>query len=143
MLVRKLYNSLQISNFYITADHGFLYRNNRVEESSKYSNVVSMHPTEASKRYVLSDDGSFTIPYTLEFPLAVEDGGYKVVTPYSYELFKTQGSGLQYIHGGASLQETVVPIIHIGELSSAKNKDAVTPVGVRLKVLPKITNQPA
>ncbi len=142
MLVRKLYNSLQISNFYITADHGFLYRNNRVEESSKYSNVVSMHPTEASKRYVLSDDGSFTIPYTLEFPLAVEDGGYKVVTPYSYELFKTQGSGLQYIHGGASLQETVVPIIHIGELSSAKNKDAVTPVGVRLKsITRKITNR--
>lgn len=142
MLVRKLYNSLQISNFYITADHGFLYRNNRVEESSKYSNVVSMHPTEASKRYVLSDDGSFTIPYTLEFPLAVEDGGYKVVTPYSYELFKTQGSGLQYIHGGASLQETIVPIIHIGELSSAKNKDAVTPVGVRLKsITRKITNR--
>ena len=142
MLVRKLYNSLQISNFYIAADHGFLYRNNRVEESSKYSNIVSMHPTEASKRYVLSDDGSFTMPYTLEFPLAVEEGGYKVVTPYSYELFKTQGSGLQYIHGGASLQETIVPIIHIGELSSAKNKDAVTPVGVRLKsITRKITNR--
>lgn len=142
MLVRKLYNSLQISNFYIAADHGFLYRNNRVEESSKYCNIVSMHPTEASKRYVLSDDGSFTIPYTLEFPLAVEEGGYKVVTPYSYELFKTQGSGLQYIHGGASLQETVVPIIHIGELSSAKNKNAVTPVGVRLKsIARKITNR--
>lgn len=142
MLVRKLYNSLQISNFYIAADHGFLYRNNRVEESSKYSNIVSMHPTEASKRYVLSDDGSFAIPYTLEFPLAVEEGSYKVVTPYSYELFKTQGSGLQYIHGGASLQETIVPIIHIGELSSAKNKDAVTPVGVRLKsITRKITNR--
>jgi len=142
MLVRKLYNSLQISNFYITADHGFVYRNNRVEESSKYSNVVSLRPTEASKRFVLSDDGSLTIPYTLEFPLAVEGGGYKVITPYSYDLLKTQGSGLQYIHGGASLQETVVPIIHIGELSSAKNKDTVTPVGVRLKsITRKITNR--
>ncbi|MDD3022468.1 MAG: BREX-1 system phosphatase PglZ type A [Syntrophomonadaceae bacterium] len=142
MLVRKLYNSLQISNFYITADHGFLYRSNRVDESLKYSNVVSMHPTEASKRYVLTDDSSFSIPYTLEFPLVAEDGNYKVVTPYSYDLFKTQGSGLQYIHGGASLQETVVPIIYIGELSSAKNKDAVTPVGVRLKsITRKITNR--
>lgn len=142
MLVRKLYNSLQISNFYITADHGFLYRSNTVEESAKYSNVVSMHPTEASKRYVLTDDSSFNIPYTLEFPLDSEEGTYKVITPYSYDLFKTQGSGLQYIHGGASLQETVVPIIHIGELSSAKNKDAVTPVGVRLKsITRKITNR--
>ena len=141
MLVRKLYNSLQISNFYITADHGFLYRNNRVEESQKYSNVVSMHPTEAAKRYVLTDDSSLNIPYSLEFPLNAV-GDYKVITPYGYDLFKTQGSGLQYIHGGASLQETVVPIIHIGELSSAKNKDAVTPVGVRLKsITRKITNR--
>ena len=141
MLVRKLYNSLQISNFYITADHGFLYRNNRVEESQKYSNVVSMHPTEAAKRYVLTDDSSLNIPYSLEFPLNAA-GDYKVITPYGYDLFKTQGSGLQYIHGGASLQETVVPIIHIGELSSAKNKDAVTPVGVRLKsITRKITNR--
>ena len=142
MLVRKLYNSLQISNFYITADHGFLYRVNTVQESAKYSNVVSMHPNEASKRYVLTDDSSFSIPYTLEFPLGTEDDKYKVVVPYGYDLFKTQGSGLQYIHGGASLQETVVPIIHIGELSSAKNKDAVTPVGVRLKsITRKITNR--
>lgn len=142
MLIRRLYNGLQISNFYITADHGFLYRSNTVEESSKYSNVISMHPNEVSRRYVLTNDSSFSIPYTLEFPLAVKEDGNKVVIPYSYDLFKTQGSGLQYIHGGASLQETVVPIIHIGELSSAKNKDAVTPVGVRLKsITRKITNR--
>ena len=36
-LVKKIYNDLQISNFYITADHGFVYRRNTVEESDKYS----------------------------------------------------------------------------------------------------------
>ena len=142
LLVRKLFNSLQISNFYITADHGFLYRSNTVEESSKYSNVVSLHPTEAAKRYVITDDPTLTIPYTLEFPLSSNDDTYRVVCPYGYDLFKTQGGGLQYIHGGASLQETVVPIIHIGELNAAKNKDSVSPVGVRLKSLTrKVTNR--
>lgn len=145
MLIRKLYNSLQISNFYITADHGFLYRRNTIEESQKYSNVVSMHPTDASKRYVLTDDGTLGIPYTTEFNLinvAETDVPYKVITPYGYDLFKTQGRGLQYVHGGASLQETIVPVIHIGELSAAKNKDTITPVGVRLKsITRKITNR--
>ncbi len=143
MLIRKLYNSLQISNFYVTADHGFLYRRNAIEESQKYNSIVSLHPTEASKRYVLTDDASLGIPYTTEFKLKnVGDGSYKVITPYGYDLFKTQGSGLQYVHGGAALQETIVPLIHIGELSSAKNKDAVTPVGVRLKsITRKITNR--
>lgn len=143
MLIRKLYNSLQISNFYVTADHGFLYRRNEIEESQKYSNVMALHATETSKRYVLTDDKSLKIPYTTEFELMdISDGTYKIITPYGYDLFKTQGGGLQYVHGGSSLQETIVPVIHIGELSAAKNKDSVTPVGVRLKsITRKITNR--
>ena len=142
-LIRKLYNNLQISNFYVTADHGFLYRRNEIEESQKYSNVVALHPTEASKRYVLTDDMSLQIPYTVEFTLEnVSDGAYKVISPYGYDLFKTQGSGLQYVHGGASLQEIIVPVIHLGELRAAGNKEAVSPVGVRLKsITRKITNR--
>ena len=35
VLIRKLYNNLQISNFYVTADHGFLYRRNEIEESQQ------------------------------------------------------------------------------------------------------------
>jgi uncharacterized protein (TIGR02687 family) len=143
LLIRKLYNSLQISNFYVTADHGFMYRRNEIEESQKYSNVMSLHAIEASKRFVLTDDKSMEIPYTVEFPLPeVSDGEYKIITPYGYDLFKTQGSGLQYVHGGSSLQETIVPVIHIGELSAAKGKEDVTPVGVRLKsITRKITNR--
>lgn len=142
-LIRKLYNNLQISNFYVTADHGFLYRRNEVEESQKYSNVVSLHPLEASRRYVLTDDRSIEIPYTLKFPLdEMADGDYQVISPYGYDLFKTQGGGLQYVHGGASLQETVVPVIHLSELRAAGNKESVSPVGVRLKsVTRKVTNR--
>lgn len=141
-LVKKIYNDLQISNFFITADHGFVFRRNKVEESDKYKSITSMHPTEASKRYVITDDPSFRIPYTLEYSLNTDDGVYKVVSPYSYDLFNTPGPGLQYIHGGTSLQETVVPVIQIGELSSMKNRDGVAPVGVRVKsITRKITNR--
>ncbi len=143
LLIRKLYNNLQISNFYVTADHGFLYRRNKVEESMKYSGITSLNAEEKSKRYVITSDDSVGVPYTTEFKLKkVSDGQYRVITPYGYDLFNTQGAGLQYVHGGASLQETIVPIIHIGELRGRQNKDAVLPVGVRLKsVTRKITNR--
>ena len=143
MLIRKLYNSLQISNFYVTADHGFLYRRNAVLESGKYSDIMSLKAPEASKRFVISDDPDMRIQYASEFNLDdVSNGEYKVIVPYSYGIFKTNGGGIQYVHGGASLQETIVPIIHISELSAAKNKDAMTPVGVRLKTITrKITNR--
>ena len=142
-LIRKLYNNLQISNFYVTADHGFLYRRNEVEASQKYKDIVSLKPMELSKRYIITDDDSLKIPYTMEFNLKNgEDGTYKVISPYGYDLFNTQGGGLQYVHGGPSLQEIIVPIIHIGELRAAANKDTVTPVGVRLKTITrKITNR--
>lgn len=143
VLIRKLYNSLQISNFYITADHGFLYRRNEIMESDKYSDIMSLNAAEASKRYVLTNDDAMHIPYTREFSMDnVSNGEYKVIVPYGYGIFKTSGGGIQYVHGGASLQETIVPVIHISELSAAKNKDSVTNVGVRIKTISrKITNR--
>lgn len=141
-LVRKLYNNLQISNFYITADHGFLYRQNAICESQKYSNIVSQNPIEASKRYILTDDDSLSIPYTTTVTLDEPNKNLRVINPYGYDLFKTQGAGIQYVHGGASLHETVIPIIHISELNAKKGEKLSRPVGVRLKsVVRKITNR--
>lgn len=142
-LIKKLYNSLQISNFYVTSDHGFIYRDGDVKESQKYSDIVKTQPTEVTKRYVLTDDFTLKIPYTLEFILGdISDGKYKIITPYGYDLFKSPGGGLRYVHGGASLQETVVPVIHLMELRASSLKEDIRPVGVRLKsVKRKITNR--
>ena len=141
-LIKKLYNSLQISNYYITADHGFLYRRKPVEESKKYSDIMSLNPIECSRRYVLTDDSSLNIPYTTDFVLSdVSDGQFRLITPYGYDIFKTPG-GLQYVHGGSSLQEIIVPIVHISELRAISSKETVAPVGVRLKsIMRKITNR--
>ncbi len=142
-LIKKLYSGLQISNYYITADHGFIYRRNSVSENNKYSDIFSLHSTETNRRYVISKDPNLSISYTLQFPLDnLNNEDYQVILPFGYDVFKAPGSGYQYFHGGASLQETIVPIIHIGALSSANSKEDVTPVGVRLKsITRKITNR--
>ena len=142
-LVKKLYNNLQISNFYITADHGFVYRRNEIHESSKYSNIVSLNAAETAKRYLIADDMSLSVPYSFEVKLdKITNDDFKLISPWGYDLFKTQGSGIQYVHGGTSLQETIVPLIHVSELRSEKLKDQVGPVEVRLKsITRKITNR--
>lgn len=142
-LIKKLYNNLQISNFYITADHGFVYRKNEIFESSKYSNIVSLNTVEKSKRYLITDDETISVPYTTEIKLdRVVGGEYRVILPWGYDLFKTQGTGIQYVHGGVSLQETIVPLIHVSELRSRSEVELVRPVGVRLKsITRKITNR--
>ncbi len=142
-LIKKLYNTLQISNFYITADHGFIYRRNQVLESNKYSNIVSLGASETSKRYLITDDASIQVPCTTEARLSrVSNGEYKVIAPWGYDLFKTQGNGIQYVHGGTSLQETIVPLIHVSELRSRADIQIARPVSVMLKsITRKITNR--
>ena len=117
LLVKKLYNNLQISNYIITADHGFIYKRKKVEESQKYSNIYALKSKETSKRYLLTDE-IVEIPYTKEF----ESYGINVVVPSSYDIFKTPGGSTQYIHGGASLQEIIIPLIKVSELRSKKHQ---------------------
>lgn len=140
-LIKKIYNNLQTSNFYVTADHGFIYRRNEIKESNKYGNISSLQALEVSKRYVISHENGLSVPNTNEFKLnRIGDGTLKVIAPWGYDLFKTPGNGLQYVHGGTSLQETVVPLIRVSELRS--ESESTRPVSVRLKsITRKITNR--
>lgn len=142
-LIKKLYNNLQISNFYITSDHGFVYRRNEILDSSKYSNITKYNAEETSKRYLVTDDYSIKIDNTNEIMVDNYFGShYKLIAPWGYDLFKTPGSGIQYVHGGTSLQETIVPVVHVSELRSRTDVEVARPVRVRLKSINrKITNR--
>jgi uncharacterized protein (TIGR02687 family) len=135
-LVKKLYNNLQISNYVITADHGFIYRDNGIEPSDKYSDITKLKCEETNNRYLISEE--INIPNTLKVPLNYlsENNKDVVVVPYSYDVFKTQGGGQRYLHGGASLQEIIVPSIIISDLRTNKSRNTeIKSVGVRLKSL--------
>jgi uncharacterized protein (TIGR02687 family) len=141
-LIKKLYNNLQITNYYVTADHGFIYRKKKINESEKYSNIVSHNALETSKRYLVTEK-DIDIEYTHKFNLGyLGDELHDVTTAYGYDTFKTQGGGINYIHGGTSLQEIIVPLIKVSELRSRVEKTQIGPVGVRLKsITRKITSR--
>lgn len=139
-LIKRLYNTLQISSFIVTADHGFLYRELKVDDSLKYNDVSKVKPLELSRRYAVVHDDTI-VPYTLKFPLDyLGENNPRVILPYSYDYFKSSG-GIQYVHGGASLQEIVVPYLKISELRSGSLKETIGPVGVRLKSVNRIIKE--
>lgn len=132
-LIKKLYNTLQISNYMITSDHGFIYRNKKIDTSNKYNSFAGLGLDDYSQRYAiinnsleLNDSNVFDMNYL---------GGctQKVFTPYSYDLYRKAGGGIQYIHGGSSLQELVTPVITLSEMRSRSTDKTVEPVKVRLK----------
>lgn len=108
--VRALRNKVSATNIYITADHGFVYTRDVLGESDKLS---ALFESDIERRYALtkapvSDAGVVSIKLHHQSP---EGDDLYLVAPRSYIRFKKQGPGLNFVHGGPSLQEIVLPKI--------------------------------
>ena len=121
-LVRIITNDLSGSNILITADHGFLYSYKPLDESDKAEkSFVSGHIIELDRRYVIAD-GDCTADHMLKIPMTHFDSNLTGFTPLDNIRMKKQGGGINYIHGGISLQECVVPVIEFKNLRSTSKK---------------------
>jgi hypothetical protein len=112
-IVKIIVNDLSGINVFITADHGFLYTYKPLEESQKISRqTFSGDIYELGRRYALVSPET-TADYLL--PVKTEQilGGIpmKGFAPQDTVRIKVQGGGENYVHGGISLQEMVVPVI--------------------------------
>ena len=143
-LVRIITNELSGTNVFITADHGFLYTYKPLSESDKIDRkTFSGEVFELGRRYALTASDTtaeYLLPVNLE---RVLDGmPVKGYAPQDTIRMKVQGGGENYVHGGISLQEMVVPVITFKNLRST-NKHYVEVTNAELKLLSetrKITN---
>ncbi|MFD3509327.1 BREX-1 system phosphatase PglZ type A [Nocardia sp. NPDC058666] len=128
-LVKKWTNA-NATNIVITADHGFLYQDIPLEKSY----YVSESPqgaavTKINRRYVLGrslkPSSSFMTFTSAQAGLV---GDIDIQIPKSIHRIPQPGAGTRYVHGGASLQEIVVPVITVNK----KRKSDIRPVNVDL-----------
>ncbi|MCD4713408.1 MAG: BREX-1 system phosphatase PglZ type A [Clostridiales bacterium] len=112
-LLRALVNHVSATKVIITADHGFVYQRSKLVEYDKITKVKNDAVVETDRRYILSksdaeDMNVLNLPFNPEIntkePL-------KVIVPKGTIRFKTQGNDGNFVHGGAMLQEIVVPVI--------------------------------
>lgn len=121
-LVRLITNDCGGANILITADHGFLYSYNPLDESDKAEkSFVSGHIIELDRRYVIAD-GNCTAEHMLRIPMTHLNSSLVGFTPLDNIRMKKQGGGMNYIHGGISLQECVVPVIEFKNIRSTSKK---------------------
>ena len=121
---------------YITSDHGFLYTAKRLEDMDKMDRF-SDSVIEQERRYVLTDK---ELDDTALMPVK---GFYNKDGVYGYaprENIRVKGWGSQnFVHGGISLQELVVPVIDYkflrkGYKSYQVNKDKIGRASCRERV---------
>ncbi|MHA8066293.1 BREX-1 system phosphatase PglZ type A [Aquirufa sp. ROCK2-A2] len=131
-LVKKLHGSYNVAKVIITADHGFLYNDREIEDKDLES-ISDPNPMTSHNRYFITSSKSqqslgYSVP--LSKTTAFNDDVF-VTIPYSVNRYRKQGVGHQFVHGGGSLQEVVVPVIE----SSRKREEVVT------KVKPSLINK--
>lgn len=113
---------------FITADHGFLYQAGdiaayeyaEIEDLSALSRVEDMDMNH-TRRFIVADvlpKSEVLIEYAAA-ALSLE-GDAKIAFPRGVTRLRLRGSGAKYVHGGASLQEDVIPVITIKRDLSAK-----------------------
>ena len=112
-VIKKIAN-MNGNNMFITADHGFLYQNKELAESDFSIGEVNGEIWKESRRYVIGKNlkgDSSTKHFTAE-QLNLS-GDAEVLIPKSINRIRIKGAGSRYVHGGASLQEIVIPLLKV------------------------------
>lgn len=139
-LVRIIVNDFGGTNIMITADHGFLYTYSPLTEDDKVDKAgFKNHIVEYGRRYAIMMKDSK--PEYLQF-VKFLDGNtdYEAYAPKENVRIKMNGGGLNYVHGGISLQEMCVPLIEYHFLRNQykeyqRNKSIYAPKSVEVSLL--------
>ena len=115
-LIKKLTRA-NANNLLVTSDHGFIYQNRALDESD-------FSGEEAEGDLILFRDRRFVLGKGLKEAPGLRKfhasqlglaGDVEVQIPKSINRLRLRGSGSRYVHGGASLQEVVIPLIRINK----------------------------
>jgi uncharacterized protein (TIGR02687 family) len=130
--IRRLVSILTRAGFdevLVTADHGFLFQD-KDPSGFEYASydilpaVTSGGDASNTRRFVMAPtlpkaDGMMLFPAS---SLGLE-GAFDVAIPKGMRRLRLKGSGARFVHGGATLQETVIPVLVV---SARKHRKAET-----------------
>lgn len=109
------------NNIIITSDHGYIYQQNRLDESdfTDFSPVGEVY--KSSRRFVIGKNlqTNDSVKKWIGSEVGLKDDT-EVLIPKSINRMRISGAGSRFVHGGSSLQEIVVPVL---EINKARKSD--------------------
>lgn len=115
-LVKKL-ASANATNIFITADHGFLFQDDALPDSFFLSTKPHGDDIKVeNRRYVLGRGLKVDVAFSTFTSAKVGlDSDLQIQIPKSIHRLRLAGGGARYVHGGAALQEIVVPVLTVNK----------------------------
>ena len=110
-LTKIICNDFGATHILFTADHGFLYTYSPLTEDDKIDKTGFVNRiVEYGRRYaIMMKDSDPDYLQKVQFLGGTSE--YDAFAPKENVRIKMNGSGLNFVHGGISLQEMVVPVI--------------------------------
>jgi uncharacterized protein (TIGR02687 family) len=129
-MVRKLTEEVSARHFIITADHGFIYKRDKMQEYDKIDGLNQKENLEG-KRFIISDSEiDFDGVKSLNLSDYIGNADTrKISVPSGPCIFKTPGGGQNFVHGGASPQEILIPVI---DVKTFRGHQETRPVSITL-----------
>ena len=127
-MIPKIHASYNVTEVYVTSDHGFLFNDIQFAEKDKHK--INEECLERSTRYYLTNSEKEE-PGVIKFRLDTVSGmlnacNVMVAVPQGTNRFAAPSGGYMFTHGGAALQEIIIPVI----VSRQERTDSKQPVGV-------------
>lgn len=127
-MIPKIHASYNVTEVYVTSDHGFLFNDIQFAEKDKHK--INEECLERSTRYYLTNSEKED-PGVIKFRLDTVSGmlnasNVMVAVPQGTNRFAALSGGYMFTHGGAALQEIIIPVI----VSRQERTDSKQPVGV-------------
>lgn len=112
-MIHRIATNGNTYRFLVTADHGFLYKRDALSESDKISGksskIVFLDRRFIVDQEAVTEDGVASVSMG---EVLGNDDSRRVSFPVSTNVFKA-GGGMNYVHGGSSPQEMIVPVLDI------------------------------
>lgn len=127
-MIPKIHASYNVTEVYVTSDHGFLFNDIVFAEKDKHK--ISEETMERSSRYYLTTSDK-EVSGIVKFPLdevsaMVNGADVFVAVPQGTNRLAAPSGGYMFTHGGASMQELIIPVI----TSRQERTDSKQPVNV-------------
>ena len=113
-LIRKISANANTYRFLVTSDHGFIYKRDKLSESEKIG-TISDKKAFINRRFIVAHEAVTEEGVkSLSMGKILDNDDTKVVSfPVSDNVFKVAGGGQNFVHGGSSPQEMLVPVLDI------------------------------
>lgn len=138
-LIKRIASQANTVHFMVTADHGFIYKRDKIQATDKIAGAASKS-NSVGQRYSVSAEEiqADGVCHTTVGKVLGNDDERMVSFPLASDIFKVAGAGQNYVHGGCSPQEMLVPLIDV-KVEKGKKETSLAEIAL-VSLTSKITN---